>query len=151
MDREVSAYLAGGIRPNPLGKGYMDVYRIDGWGWRGTAAMDLADAGIQALDPLAKVGFFDQGTNEIVDLDLYDIERSTFLLVELMDPKYPYIGTIMELVYAKRFRKPTIVFANDYHRNHPWVRYHATRLFNSYERAVMYARDRFGSGQGGRG
>jgi hypothetical protein len=144
MDR-VIVYLAGGIHTNHDSGENEDIYTIAGTPWRTVAKSDMPAVGIWTIDPKAKVGGFSWDTNEIVDLDLFDINRSTLVLAELMDESYPYIGTLQEMVYAKLYRKPIIVFANAYRAGHPWVQYHATKIFDSYDGATSYIKARFGA------
>ncbi len=135
-------YLAGGIRT--VGGALRDTYYPDGRvGWREVAGLLLAPD-FTVIDPKTKQGSDPPyGVNEIVDLDLFDIRRSTAVLMEMMDPTYPYIGTTQELVYAKLYGKPVVLFGAGHRLSHPWVKYHVTKGFGDFSDAIEFIKERF--------
>ena len=38
-------------------------------------------------------------------------------------------GTIQEMVYSHIFKKPNYCLVTNGHENHPWIRYHSTKIF----------------------
>lgn len=74
-------------------------------------------------------GRYEIDPREIVERDLLAIAKMP-ALVAIVDGSTSY-GTIMEIVYARGLEKKIyIVCTNDHHR-HPWLRYHADRIFTS--------------------
>jgi nucleoside 2-deoxyribosyltransferase len=74
---------------------------------------------------------------EIVQRDKMDIRRADGILVDMTEPDHPYIGTSMEIMYAHHLEKPVFV-VTDWAKDHYWIQYHATQIFESLEDAVEY-------------
>lgn len=70
-------------------------------------------------------------SNRVVENDLKLINKCDVLLA-IIDGSVSY-GTIMEIVYAKHYKKGVIILCTNGHHNHPWIKYHADQLFTSYE------------------
>ena len=106
--------------------------------WREKAAGDLVEAGFCILNPVNT----DFGSNvtdrEIIDSNDYQIGHSDIILAEL-DYEQISIGTICEIVEARRQGKPVIVWGTAYNIiNHPHIRGRITRHFEFLVNAVQY-------------
>jgi nucleoside 2-deoxyribosyltransferase len=64
---------------------------------------------------------------ELVERDLAAIFRSDFV-VAFVTGALSY-GTIQEIVYAKLGEKPVFLIVTNGHEGHPWLVYHATKVF----------------------
>ena len=127
------AYLAGPIR---------DCTDNEAMDWREEVRDRLEDAGWVALSPMRRDyrGHSDitEVVNEIVVLDKHDIDVCECLLV-YFDDNRPSVGTSMEIIYAFEREKPIFVVANQpRERLSPWLIYHTTKFFNSFEEAVDF-------------
>ncbi len=98
--------------------------------WRTLAKQHLADT----LDPMRRDyrGREDQCVEEIVTGDKADIDTCDALLVCYDKPS---VGTSMEILYAWQKQKLIVIVAGEDARISPWLRYHATRIVNSFEEA----------------
>ena len=67
----------------------------------------------------------------IVDNDL-DIIEKTDGVVAVIDGNLSY-GTIMEIVYAYQLQKPVYLICTNKQQNHPWLQYHSTQIFTTFE------------------
>lgn len=68
--------------------------------------------------------------SELVQRDLRQIEKADGT-VAIIDGSVSY-GTIMEIVYTHSFyNKPVYLICTNGHHNHPWLKYHATCVFES--------------------
>lgn len=121
----------------------------DAIAWRVRATTMLVLAEIQTLDPMRgkehledlgeipalitedKVGWIGS-PNWLVHRDLADIQRCDALLVELTEPDHPYRGTIMEMVYARLWNKPVVVWSS-WANSSPWITYHSTLVCETLE------------------
>jgi len=106
--------------------------------WREKAAGDLVEAGFCILNPVNT----DFGSNvtdrEIIDSNDYQIGHSDIILAEL-DYEQISIGTICEIVEARRQGKPVIAWGTAYSViNHPHVRGGIARHCEYLENAVQY-------------
>jgi len=106
--------------------------------WREKAAGDLVEAGFCILNPVNT----DFGSNvtdrEIIDSNDYQIGHSDIILAEL-DYEQISIGTICEIVEARRQGKPVITWGTAYNIiNHPHIRGRITRHFEFLVNAVQY-------------
>ena len=112
--------------------------------WRDKASAFLASNQIWALSPtrgrpagLSREAIAMLSPNSIVDRDLSDIRRSSVLIVEMTLPSYPYIGSFMEMAYAKQAGIPIIVWSTlQTITSHPWVKYHAAHIVSTIEEAL---------------
>ena len=105
--------------------------------WREKAAGDLVEAGFCILNPVNT----DFGSNvtdrEIIDSNDYQIGHSDIILAEL-DYEQISIGTICEIVEARRQGKPVITWGTAYNIiNHPHIRGRITRHFEFLVNAVQ--------------
>lgn len=92
---------------------------------------------INTLDDKKNYEYSKRDAYNIVRTDLHSIQQADGIVAFLDDT--PSIGTIMEICYNHQFHKPTFVVAPDFAimkdgykhpiGNHPWVQYHATRVF----------------------
>ena len=101
--------------------------------WREAAKLRLPDT----LDPMRRDyrGKEDENVNEIVEGDIQDIIDSDVLLVNAPAASW---GTAMEIHEAFRLKKVVIVVIPDGARISPWLRYHSTKIFHSYEHAYKW-------------
>lgn len=102
--------------------------------WRGRAKALLAEAGVNALDPMRRDyrGMEDTNVREIVELDKQDIDKCSALLVYYDKPS---VGTAMEIFYAFERGKKVLVFT-EAKTISPWLRFHATGIFETMEEAI---------------
>ena len=49
-------------------------------------------------------------------------------------------GTLMEIVYAHSMDKKIYIVVLNGHEQHPWIQYHATKVFTSFEDLDHYIR-----------
>jgi len=68
---------------------------------------------------------------QIVENDL-DLIGSSDMVLAIVNRSLSY-GTIMEMVYAHLHCKELFIICTNGHYNHPWFRYHATKIFKSFE------------------
>lgn len=68
---------------------------------------------------------------ELVQRDLRGIRDSDGLL-GLITGDLSY-GTLMEIVYADHMGKMIFLIVTNGHEKHPWLRYHAGRIFTSWD------------------
>ena len=106
--------------------------------WRDKAADDLVEAGYKVLNPVET----DFGTNpsdsEIIHSNDFQIRNSDIILAEL-DYENVSIGTICEIVEARRQGKPVITWGTAYNIiNHPHIKGRITRHCEDLESAVQY-------------
>lgn len=103
--------------------------------WRSTATSILQERGIDVLDPMARDyrGIEDENVNLIVKGDKEDIDGCHVLLANC--PK-PSVGTSMEVFFAHLRHKTVVVVAPE--PVSPWLRYHATDVFQDLDEALAY-------------
>lgn len=70
---------------------------------------------------------------EIVRGDIEDIRKSDVLLVSYNRPS---VGTAMEVFFANLIGMPVLVVASKGAALSPWLTYHATAIFNTYDEAI---------------
>jgi len=127
--RRPTVYLAG--KMSGLSKEEMN-------GWREVSTDKLLEAGYKVLNPVET----DFGTNvsdsEIIHSNDFQIRHSDIILAEL-DYEQISIGTICEIVEARRQGKPVIAWGTAYSIiNHPHIRGRITRHCEDLENAVQY-------------
>ena len=127
-EKGLRAYLAGPID---------DCSYQEAIGWRKALTYQLAEMGIQALDPTrsyaSKFGLSGEWLiDTIVECDLQDLIDADFVITYV--PKgVEIIGTAMEICIATRLLdKPVYVVSNRGDRLSPWVQYHATAVFGDF-------------------
>ena len=98
--------------------------------------------GVSFLDPMDRDyrGIEGDHTNEIVDLDKRDLERSTVAL--FYAPK-PSVGTSMEILHCFNHGVPCVVVIHACDKISPWIRRHATKVVRTHEAAVIWIRATF--------
>jgi len=134
-------YLSGAI-------GSLSYKDAIAWRMRATKLLGLAE--IQTLDPMRgherledldkipalfyedNIEWMGNTPNWLVHWGLADIQRCDAMLVELTDPSHPYRGTIMEIVYARFWNKPVIIWST-WASQSPWIAYHATAVCETVE------------------
>lgn len=123
-----TVYLCGGIN------GLSDAECKD---WREEAKAALIGEFI-VLDPMRRDyrGKEAESVDAIVNLDLFDINASNIMLVNVARPSW---GTAMEIVYARKdiHRKLVIGFNRPEHPS-PWLVYHCDKLFPTLAEAVLH-------------
>jgi len=72
----------------------------------------------------------------IVDHDVGLIKKADGILA-IVDGSTS-VGTIMEIVYAFIDSKLVYLIVTNGEENHPWLRYHATKVFTSYTEALGF-------------
>lgn len=84
------------------------------------------------VDPMKRDfrGVEAEHTNEIVDLDKWDIQRSDIIVAHAPVPSW---GTAMEIFYAWTLGKPILVVSSRAHN--PWLAYHSTKIVATLEDA----------------
>ncbi len=81
------------------------------------------DAGIQKK--------YQSDPNVVVNRDLLNIQKSDGLAAFITGTFS--VGTIMEIVYAHRDGKTIYLMVSNGHHNHPWLRYHSTKIFQTVD------------------
>lgn len=101
--------------------------------WREEAKSILSDT----LDPMRRDyrGKEEDCYREIVEGDKIDIYNSDILLVNY---ERPSVGTSMEILYAWERGKPIVLVTSKNTKISPWLRYHVTKIFNSFKEACKY-------------
>jgi len=127
--RRPTVYLAG--KMTGLSKEQMNE-------WRDKATDDLLEAGYKVLNPVDT----DFGTNvtdrEIIHSNDFQIRHSDIILAEL-DYEQISIGTICEIVEARRQGKPVIAWGTACNIiNHPHIKGRITRHYEDLVDAVQY-------------
>lgn len=104
--------------------------------WREFVKARLPDT----LDPMRRDyrGVEDEKFVEIVEGDIADIEESDILLVNYDRPS---VGTSMEILLAHQRDKPVLVVCREDTKISPWLRYHTSKFFNSFDRAIDWIED----------
>jgi len=112
------------------------------------------ELGIELLNP-----FYDSERADIVDIDAgrserYDVDPRFIIehdvgiilcsdgIVAFVTGSFS-IGTIMEIVYARSLGKPVYLIVTNKQDGHPWLQYHATKIFKSTTAFVGYMKRRF--------
>lgn len=67
----------------------------------------------------------------LVERDLHFIQCCSAVIANVTG-ELSY-GTIQEIVYAHLFHRPVYIICTNGHEKHPWLTYHATEIFTSYE------------------
>lgn len=73
---------------------------------------------------------------EIVELDKIDVANSDIILVNYDKPS---VGTSMEVLYAWERGKRIILVCREDATLSPWLRYHSTHIFHSFDDALLQA------------
>jgi nucleoside 2-deoxyribosyltransferase len=109
---------------------------------RGVRAWELQfekQTGVELMNPFydtarKDIDNLDNGTStrwdvssDVVNADL-DMIKEADGIVALVDGSISY-GTTMEMVYAFQWNKPVYVICTNGHADHPWIRYHASKIF----------------------
>ena len=98
--------------------------------------------------------FYDVERTDILDIDAgrkdrYSVDPDTIVnhdvgLIKKSDGVMAIvdgstsIGTPMEMVYAYIDSKKVYLIVTNGEEDHPWLKYHACRIFTSYEEAINY-------------
>lgn len=92
------------------------------------------------LDPMVRDyrGREEEAYREIVELDKIDVAESDIILVNYDKPS---VGTSMEILYAWNLGKRIVVVCRQDAVISPWLRYHATQIVHSFDRALEMIRD----------
>ena len=83
----------------------------------------------------------------IVEEDVGAIKKTMggiYIIEDHLKLQQPQIGTFMEIVYAFHNRKLAYVLALNGHQDHFWLKYHATRLFVSWNELENFLKNKFG-------
>jgi nucleoside 2-deoxyribosyltransferase len=104
--------------------------------WREMVKTRLSDT----LDPMRRDyrRFEDSYYERIVEEDLDDIKESDVLLVNCSGPSW---GTAMEIFFAHQHDIPVVVVHPPGMKISPWLRYHSTKFFNSFDGAIKQIED----------
>jgi nucleoside 2-deoxyribosyltransferase len=79
--------------------------------------------------------------SKIVVGDLEQISKSKGI-VAVVDGSLSY-GTIMEIAHAFLMNKPVYIIVTNGHIKHPWLQFHASQLFESYQDFERYCKEEF--------
>jgi nucleoside 2-deoxyribosyltransferase len=72
----------------------------------------------------------------LINVDLQAICQASFV-VAFVTGQRSY-GTIMEIVYATIMNKPVYIICTNGHETHPWLVYHAEKIFTTPEEFTTY-------------
>jgi len=127
--RRPTVYLAG--KMSGLSKEEMNE-------WRDKAADDLTEANFNVLSPVNTDFETNPSDSEIIHSNDFQIGHSDIILAEL-DYENISIGTICEIVEARRQGKPVIAWGTAYNIiNHPHIKGRITRHCEDLIDAVQY-------------
>lgn len=89
----------------------------------------------QCVDPMRRDyrGREAECVKELVELDKIDVLMSDMILVNYDKPS---VGTSMEVLYAHMHQKYILVVARPDAVISPWLRYHSTRIVESFKHAI---------------
>ena len=73
---------------------------------------------------------------KLVNTDIDLIQGSDGIVV-IIDGKISY-GTIQEMVYAALYCKPVYTIITNKQDEHPWLKYHSTKIFKSQEQFLKW-------------
>jgi nucleoside 2-deoxyribosyltransferase len=104
--------------------------------WRTMARTALAGIA-NVRDPVDRDfrGHERDNARRIVEGDIRDIEQSDIVLVMCSEPSW---GTAMEMRLAFGIHKTIVAVVPDKSSVSPWVRYHATVLYERFDEALSY-------------
>lgn len=131
----MKVYLAGAIH---------GLNRQNAGGWRDTAIEILEAQGHEVLNPLRNRLWADPNeqaqfdVSELVDRDLMDVYNSDCLLVEYTHEDRNYTGTTTEMVMAKEWLIPRIVWVGERKNFSPWLIHLSTKRCVTLEEACEY-------------
>lgn len=97
---------------------------------------------LQCVDPMRRDyrGGELENYREIVELDKIDIQNSDAIVVMY---KHQSVGTSMEILFAWSIGKPVILIDECSGTISPWLRYHATSIVRSKEKALEKIKEWF--------
>lgn len=103
--------------------------------WRELAKLRLGED--RCLDPMRRDyrGKTDTHCEEIVQLDLEDIDASSIVLANCWQAGW---GTPMEIFYTRSKGKAVLAVVPPGSRISPWLRYHATYIYDNLEDAFKF-------------
>jgi nucleoside 2-deoxyribosyltransferase len=104
--------------------------------WRSESKHQLS-TDFDLLDPMRRDyrGREDECVREIVELDKIDVMQSDIILVNYPQPS---VGTAMEVFYAWEHGKMVVTVAPEKITISPWMRYHSTVIFHTFEEAFSF-------------
>lgn len=125
----MKVYLAGAIN------GCTDAECKD---WREYIKIKIGED--NTLDPMKRDyrGIEMNCVGEIVEGDKIDIDNSTHVLVSYDKPS---VGTSMEILYAWERNKSVYVVTSPENKLSPWLIYHSTNIFYSFDDAIQKLMD----------
>ncbi len=74
-------------------------------------------------------GDYPDNGDRIVDMDLKAILTCDFVVAFITSQRS--YGTIMEICYAYSMGKPVFIICENGHEKHPWLVYHASKIFTN--------------------
>jgi nucleoside 2-deoxyribosyltransferase len=86
----------------------------------------------------AEGGKYHCDPTEIVLSDIAAIKACDFVVAWVTGERS--YGTIMEITYAYLAEIPVYIICTNGHETHPWLRYHATKIFTAPEQFERYMR-----------
>jgi hypothetical protein len=117
---------------------------------------ELESVGLSMIDPVASEPVFRDaqagGTaatdpsefhRQIVEHDLAVLQGCDAVIMDMTIPSRNYIGCVCEMVYAHIWRMPCVVYMGLIDPNRPWLKYHATAVFEARSEAVVYLAEHF--------
>lgn len=105
--------------------------------WRKTARTALKDAGFVVVSPVQWASE-DRTVNQIVHSNEALQKKCDITLVEYMIPHRAYIGVDYEIVRARDWGQPVIVWANEMYRERVYLRYLATAIMPTLEECLDF-------------
>jgi hypothetical protein len=110
-------------------------------------ARELEESGMLMIDPVASEPLFPSSNLDmlarhkaIVDHDLSVLRTCHAVLMDISIPGRSYIGCICEMIYAYSWHIPCVVYLGNVDGDRPWLRYHATAIFQSRPEAISHLR-----------
>lgn len=105
--------------------------------WRKVAREQLEDAGFVVVSPVGCIKE-DETPNEIVHSNEMLQKKCDITLVEYMIPHRAYIGVDYEIVRARDWGQPVVVWAHEMYRERVYLRYLATAILPELEECLDF-------------
>jgi len=97
---------------------------------------DLNRKDVSRIDSGASEKFEGLNHTEIIQRDVGYIAISNGV-VSIVNGETSY-GTVQEMVYSKILQKPNYCLVTNGYENHPWIKYHSTKIFTKIEKLEKF-------------
>lgn len=90
--------------------------------------------------------YFDTLNYKTIVNDDLDLIKKTDVMIAIINDVLSY-GTIQEIVYAHLYKKKIFIICTNGKDKHPWLRYHATKMFISCDDFEIYIKEELKMGE----